>query len=115
VQQTPQIEAMLRVSNWFADMVGVTPAAIKVIEAKLDPDPGAVGQALFYSRLVMSTPALRAYVTRPIQPVVLFAADDPDVRRMANSLGVAVEVYTPAWYADYLIQRRYRRRVGAQP
>lgn len=108
---TPALEAMLRRSNWYADLIAYPPGAIWVVESKMDPDPGAIGQALFYARLVMQTPALRERVTAPILPVVLFAVDDSDVRSFAAQQGVSMHVYTPPWYEDYLVTTRYRRRL----
>ena len=110
VPLTPQLEAMLRRNNWYADLVGVMPGAIWVVESKVDPNPSAVGQALFYSRLVMQTPQLRPLVNRPIQPVVLFASHDEEVDSFAQSLGVLVEVFTPSWYPEYLTTKRFSLR-----
>ena len=62
---------MLRVSNWYGDCVVIAPTEVVVVEAKVDPDPGAVGQVLFYRTLIYSTPSLQAYTTMPVQPVVV--------------------------------------------
>jgi hypothetical protein len=110
VQVSPALEAMLRVANWYADAVVVTPAEVLVIEAKVDPNPGAVGQVLFYRTLIYSTPALQAFTTMPVTPVVLFAEDDSGVTPFARGLGVRVEIYTPAWIAQYLDTRQFRNR-----
>lgn len=115
VTLTPAVEAMLRVANWYADLVGPRAGQLWVVEAKLQPDPGAIGQVLFYSRLIMSTPALKPLWGLPIRPVVLFGCDDRDVRNFAQSLGVIVEVFTPSWYEAYCITRRFRRRMESQP
>ena len=110
VQVSPTLEAMLRVSNWYADAVVVLPSEILVIEAKVDPNPGAVGQVLFYRTLIYSTPALQLYTTMPVSPVVLFAEDDSGVTPFARGLGVRVEIYTPTWIADYLNRQQFRNR-----
>lgn len=113
VQVTPTLEAMLRVANWKADCVIVLPNEVLVIEAKVDPDPGAVGQVLFYRSLVYLTPALAALTALPLSPMVLFAEDDSGVTPFARSLGVRVEIYTPPWIATYLEQRQFRNRSSA--
>src|SRR5260370_38980433 len=56
VQVSPQLEAMLRVANWYADAVAITPTEALVIQPKADPDPGTVGQVLYYRTLIYSTP-----------------------------------------------------------
>lgn len=110
VEVTPQLEAMLRVSNWYADAVILLPNELLVIEAKVDPLPEAVGQTLFYSRLIYRTPGLESVNPALIVPVVLFGEDDSEVSTFARQLGCRVEIYTPAWIADYLVQRQFRRR-----
>jgi hypothetical protein len=114
VEVTPQLEAMLRVSNWYADAVILLPHELLVVEAKVDPLPEAIGQALFYSRLIYRTPALSEVDPALIVPVVLFGEDDAEVTTFARQLGCRVELYTPAWIADYLVQRQFRRRVATQ-
>ncbi len=115
VQVSPALEAMLRVANWYADCVVVTPTEVLVIEAKVDADAGAVGQVLFYRTLIYSTPSLQGYTTMPVQPVVLFAQDDSGVTPFARGLGCRVEIYTPPWIATYLEQRQFRNRSTLPP
>jgi hypothetical protein len=110
VTVTPALEAALRVNNWYADGVLILPAEIKLIEAKVKAVPNAVGQVLFYLRLVRTTPALSTFPHLPVNPMVLFAEKDPDVIAFAQGLGCEVEVYTPAWIADYLQLVQFRTR-----
>jgi len=109
------LEAMLRVSNWYADGIITTDAAILVVESKMQPNPSAVGQVLFYAREVMRTPQYTGSLNLSIQPVVLFAEADDDVTNFARQLGCRVETYTPAWIGDYLTQVQFRYRAPAPP
>lgn len=111
---TPQLEAMLRVANWYADAIIFLPHELLCIEAKVDPLPEAVGQVLFYSRLIYRTPGMSEVNPALIVPVVLFGEDDPEVSDFARQQGCRVEIYTPAWIADYLVQRQFRRRLNPQ-
>ena len=115
VPVTPQLEAMLRVSNWYADAVIPLPHELLIVEAKVDPDPAAVGQVLFYETLLLSTPVMAGIDVHAVVPVVLFAEDDDAMTPWARSLGVRVEIYTPQWIADYLVQRQFRRRLSPPP
>jgi hypothetical protein len=110
VEVSPQLEAMLRVANWYADAIIVTPNEGLVVEAKVDPDSGAVGQALFYRTLIFSTPAMQPFLHLQFNPVVLFAEDDSAMTPWARSLGVRVEIYTPTWIQTYLVNRQFRNR-----
>jgi hypothetical protein len=115
VKVHPSLEAALRVENWYADGVIALPHEVLCIEAKIKANPSAVGQALFYLRLMMSTPELQMYMQLPFVPVVLFAEDDQTVGNFARGMGVRVELYTPGWIADYLTQVQFRKRSSAPP
>jgi len=106
VPMSPALEANLRNRNWYPDAIVITPSELWVIEAKLEAKPGAVGEALFYSTLVGTTPDLQWALNRAVVPVVLFGRIDDTVARFARGYGVRVEFYTPPWIADYL-NRRY--------
>lgn len=109
----PALERALRVWNWYADGLLATPSETLLIEAKVHPDPGAIGQILFYRQLVMTTPGIVDLLGVPLVAVVLFAETDSEVTRFAQQLGVRVETYTPAWIADYLQLVQFRRRSTA--
>lgn len=110
VTLSPALEAALRVWNWYADGWLAAPTENLLIEAKVHPDPGAVGQVLFYRSLVLQTPAIVDRLAFPIVPMVLFAEDDSGVTKFAQSLGCRVAIFTPDWIADYLTQVQFRRR-----
>jgi hypothetical protein len=106
---TPAIDAMLRVFNRYADMVGITPTEIQVIESKMVAEPGAVSQLQHYLDLVHTTPLVRQYSGRSVVGVLLFAVNDPIVAQRANSVGIRVTIFTPAWTQDYLNLKYFRR------
>lgn len=110
---TPQVEAMLRNFNRYADLIGVTPTEIQVVEAKMLFDPGAISQLQHYIDLVHYTPALRTYPGRVIQGVILVAFDDPILHQKAAAQGLRVIVYSPAWASDWLT-KRYSPRQALQ-
>jgi hypothetical protein len=115
VTVTPGLEEALRTMNWYADGVIYAPNETLLIESKMKPNPSAVGQALFYLRLLPSTPQHNSKPYAPIVPVVLFAESDPTVTVFAQSLGVRVVTYTPRWVEDYLNQVQLRSRQRSVP
>ena len=117
VTVTPALEAALRVSNWYADGVLFLSDKTLIIEAKIKPNPSAVGQVLFYRRLANRTPVFQARLNLPIEAAVLFAEADNDVTDYARALGVVVFTFTPMWIADYLqlVQFRARSSLLAEP
>lgn len=109
----PKVEAMLRLFNRYADMVGITPTEIEVIEAKMRLDPGSLSQVEHYVDLVHYTDMLRAFAPRTIQPVILVAFDDPIIHQKANAKGIRVILYTPDW-AKLWLDKRYSGRKSLQ-
>ena len=106
---TPEIAGMLRRSNRYADMVGITPTEIQVIEAEMVADPGSRSQLEYYIDLVHTTPLLEQYPGRAIQGVLLWAVSDPVLAQKAAAVGIRVVVYTPGWAQEYLASKYYRR------
>jgi hypothetical protein len=109
----PKTLAMLRLFNRYADMVGITPTEIQVIEAKMILDPGAISQLEHYVNLVHYTDILRQFAPRTVQPVLLVAFSDPIVAQVAVSKGIRVLVYTPGW-ASLWLEKRYSGRKALQ-
>lgn len=99
---TPQIAAVLRLWNRYADMIGVTPTEIQVIEAKMLFDPGAISQVEHYVELAHLMGLSQEYPNRPIKAVILVAFNDPILQQRAEARGIRVIVYTPAWANDWL-------------
>ena len=111
----PALAAMLRVENWYADGLIVTASEVLLVESKMEANPGAIGQVLFYYRLGYRTPELAPYLSLPFVPVVLYAEDDDEVVKFGREMGCRVEIYTPSWIEDYLTQVQFRRRATASP
>jgi hypothetical protein len=107
---TPAIENLLRNFNRYADMIGITPAEIQVIEAKMVAEPGAISQLQHYVDLVHTTPVMEQYAGRRIQGVLLFAVGDPIIAQKAQQAGLRVIIFTPAWTQDYLNLKYFRRQ-----
>ena len=106
---TPAMEQMLRRFNRYADMVGITPTEIQVIEAKVVAEPGAISQLQHYIDLVYTTPLLQTYGNRRVQGVLLWAVDDAIVHQRAVAAGIRVVIFTPDWVQEYLNLKYFRR------
>ncbi len=105
---TPAIEGMLRRANRYADLVGIRGQSILVVEAKVVAEPGAISQLQHYVDLVRTTPLLSQWPGHVIEPVLLWAVDDPIIHQRATANGIRVELYAPVWVADYLASKFYR-------
>jgi hypothetical protein len=107
---TPAIERMLRNFNRYADMIGITPTEIQVIEAKMVAEPGAISQLQHYVDLVHTTPLMQQYGARRVVGVLLFAVGDPIIAQRALANGLRTIIFSPAWTQEYLNLKYFRRQ-----
>ena len=105
---TEKERAMLTRWNRYADLVGVGPSSIRVVEAKMLLDPGAISQLTHYVNLLRLTPVLRDFSYLPFESVIVVAIDDPVVHQLANAAGHQVVVFTPPWVGDWMTRRMQR-------
>lgn len=103
-----RVEGMLRRANRYADLVGPIFPYLKVVECKVVADPSAISQLQHYVNLVTSTPLPAAWQGLVVQPVLLWAIDDPLVHQTATQNGITVVIYDPPWVAEYLASKFYR-------
>jgi len=101
---------MLGVWRRWVDLLIVDPPYLRVVEAAMIPDPGDVSQLELYLYLIPKTPDLEEFVDlRPVG-LLVYAVDDPTIRRLASDRGYAVEIYQPAWLGQYLARVFPRER-----
>jgi hypothetical protein len=111
---SPEHRAMSHWRRW-ADAVVIDDTTLRVIEAKIRPDVGVIGQLELYIRLVPSTWELRDYADRRIVPVLLCAVHDPQLAALAGEKGFEYHIYKPEWvdaYLDTLYPRERRAKGG---
>lgn len=105
---SPRVANMLMRANRYADLIGPIHPYLLVVECKVVADPQAISQLQHYVNLVYASPIWSQYPGYVIQPVLLWAVDDPIVSQMAIAAGIRVVVYTPSWVANYLETKFYR-------
>ena len=105
----PKIVAMLRVFNRYADLVGILPTEIAVVEAKMVADMGALSQLEHYVELVYAMGLPSNWPGKIVQGVLLWAVVVAIIRQWAARYGFRVEVFTPPWTQEYLGTRFYHR------
>ena len=112
VELSPSVAKLLSVENWFPDALVLDADECLIVEAKINPKPAAIGEVLFYQRLIWRTPGLEPFQQFVFQPVVLFGEDDPDINDFARSLGVRVEIHAPQWLESHLLDRQLKNRAS---
>lgn len=99
--------------NWV-DAVIIMPDKLVMIEAKILPRPGVVGQILFYEGQLPFTPEFAEHKHKPIESVLLCAIEDPRLTKFAREHGIRVVVYRPKWIDAYLKIVYARERTPSQ-
>jgi len=94
-------------TQWFrpsrpvADAIAITPTTLVLIEGKIFDPNRAIGQLLFYSRLIDYTPELQPYASLSRAYQVVTAREPPWATHAHAFQDVQIVVYAPAWIQDY--------------
>jgi hypothetical protein len=83
------------------DALAVEVGKVVLVEAEIRQVRNAVGHLLVYRNLVAHTPELRGHWGKPVEMVLLTPWSNATIDAMAQSSGVRLELYNPAWIADY--------------
>lgn len=94
-------------TKWFrpnrpvADAIAVFGRRLFLIEGKIFDPNRAIGQLLFYSRLLQATPELKDYRDFTVIMQLVTARAPPWASRADLFPEVQIVVYQPAWIQDY--------------
>ena len=100
----PDMQAFHLVGRW-ADIVTFEPDIVTIIEAKLEPDPKAIGQLLQYKNMFAETPRFHMYANWQVNLLFLTSRVDTHVQELCEQQGIAYEVFRPEWIPSYEKQR----------
>lgn len=78
----------------WADAIFLKDGIVHIVEAKLRPDLGAIGQLEGYEKLFKQTPEFSAYQNWPIQKILLTTMRDLNVIQLASDKEIQYVVYT---------------------
>lgn len=92
---TPELAALARVRNRWADCVFKEDGTLNVVEAKMNPDPGIFSQLLHYARKIRADPYFLQYRDWPLRMIAVVYNNDPSVEVEAAWYGVQWIVFQP--------------------
>jgi len=93
VVPTKEMAKMYMVLLRWADAIVDDGEKIIIIEAKLRPNAGAVGQLLHYKKLFRETPEFSSYKNTPIQLVLLTTMMDLAIAELCSNYDIKYVVY----------------------
>lgn len=79
----------------WADAIYVEDGKIHIVEAKLRPNLGAIGQLEGYKELLKVTPEFSQYVNFPIKMILLTPVLDVVIADLAGRKDIRYEVFVP--------------------
>jgi len=101
VEESRLFKSLMR----FPDAIVWDGATIHIIEAKIVPGFGAIGQLEGYAELFQLTPEFAPYHAASKNLIVLVGQDDVQVRAMAQNKGMEFIVFDPVWVKKAIIER----------
>lgn len=78
----------------WADAVIVNDGIVYIVEAKLRPSPGAIGQLELYNKLFPNTLEFTQYKNYPTKMLLLASMPDLAVAELASEKEIIFEIYT---------------------
>lgn len=89
--------AYMVILRW-ADAIFIEGGEVNIVEAKLRPVPGAVGQLEHYKMLFQHTPEFANYKTWPINLILLTTYVDLEMVELCSRKSIQYEHYIPDGY-----------------
>ena len=95
-QAADPVEAKFyKVIQRWADAIFIHEGIVYIIEAKLRPDLGTIGQLEGYKELFIVTPEFQQYWNYPIKMILLSATLDLNIAELAKKKDITFEVWKP--------------------
>ncbi len=95
IPANPEEAKLYSVLLRWADAVFLDDGRMWIVEAKLRPDLGTIGQLEGYKELLKVTPEFEQYKDWPIEMILLSPVLDFGVAQIASKKGIVYEVWSP--------------------
>ena len=94
VLPTKELARMYMCILRWADAIVLHDGIVYIVEAKLRPAPGAIGQLELYKKLFLQTPEFEQYKNWPIKLLLLCAEPDLNMVEFCSEKDIIYEVFT---------------------
>ena len=82
------------ITRRWADAIFIEDEVVHIVEAKLKPNPGAIGQLELYEKLFRNTPEFTQYKENDIKLIFLTMSMDAAVLELTSEKGILYEIFT---------------------
>lgn len=94
VMPTKEMARMYMTILRWTDAIVISDGVVYIVEAKLRPEPGAIGQLELYGQLFVQTPEFEAYKNYPIKLMLLTSVMDLNMVEMTSKKNILYEMFT---------------------
>ena len=95
IPANPEEAKMYSVLLRWADAIFIEDGFVNIVEGKLRPDLGTIGQLEGYKELFKVTPEFKAYEDWPIKMIILSPVLDFSTAQFSSKKGIIYEVWKP--------------------
>jgi hypothetical protein len=104
---TAQQRALLAITLPEVDLVRTLPGGgVELVEFIIWRPHETLGQLLYYGARIQEEPPYSALRPDQLHLRIVTGLEDPQFRKFAEALGIAFEVFRPAWLEEALAARR---------
>ena len=96
IPANPEEAKLYSVLLRWADAIFIEDGVVHIIEGKLRPELGAIGQLEGYKELFAVTPEFSVYANWPINLILLSPVMDLGIAQICSKKGITYEVWAPA-------------------
>jgi len=94
VLPTKELAKMYMTLLRWCDAIVISDGIVYIVEAKIRPEPGAIGQLELYKELFPNTPEFEQYKGWPVYLVLLSSMVDLNIAELCSKKGIIFEVFT---------------------
>ena len=98
--------AMYGILRRWADLIFKDKGIIYIVEAKMKPEPGAIGQLKLYNELFPKTPEFSEFKDLPRKLIFLTTVKDLELKKITIRDDIEYVVYQPDWVKEYWLKKR---------
>ena len=95
IVSNPEEAKFYKVTLRWADAIFIDDGFVNIVEAKLKPDLGVIGQLEGYKKLFPLTPEFDTYKDWPIKLIILSPFLDLTISEIASEKGITYDVWKP--------------------
>lgn len=92
---TKEMAQLYKVILRWCDAIFIENGTVNLVEAKIRPTAGAIGQLDHYAILFRKTPEFKEYWNYPLKKILLTMTEDLEIRELCKARGIDFVLFKP--------------------